>query len=98
AVEPKSAIVTKVDSTVWQVITPRGEVLVRYRIALPPPAPLPRASWRPFLTRTGGLIGGPHAFMYLLGPEPMPAPVTLDLPEGWRAASGWPPSFRRQPE
>src|SRR5216117_1598937 len=26
AVEPKSAIVTKVDSTVWQVITPRGEV------------------------------------------------------------------------
>ncbi len=87
-VEPQSAIVTKVDSTVWQVITPRGEVLVRYRIALPPPAPLPRASWRPFLTPTGGLIGGPHAFMYLLGAERLPTTVTLDLPRSWQIATG----------
>ncbi|PYP19522.1 MAG: hypothetical protein DMD54_02480 [Gemmatimonadetes bacterium] len=97
-VEPKSAIVTKVDSTVWQVITPRGEVRVRYRIALPASPVGPRASWRPFLTPTGGLIGGPHAFMYLLGAEQMPATVTLELPESWRAASGLPSSFPRQPE
>jgi predicted metalloprotease with PDZ domain len=83
-----AATVTKVDSAVWQVVAPKGDVRVRYRIALPPPAPLPRAAWRPFLTPTGGLVGGPHAFMYLLGGERMPAQVTLDLPAGWEIATG----------
>ncbi len=87
-VEPKSAIVTRVDSAVWQVITPRGEVLVRYRIALPAAPVGPRSSWLPFLTPTGGLIGGPHAFMYLLGAERMPTTVTLDLPRSWQIATG----------
>jgi predicted metalloprotease with PDZ domain len=90
-VEPSSARVTKVDSGVWQVITPRGDVRVRYRIALPPPPPpssSPRDSWKPFLTATGGLIGGPHAFMYLLGAEAMPVTVTLDLPKSWKIATG----------
>ena len=88
SVEPSSAVVSKVDSAVWQVITPKGDVRVRYRIALPPAQPLPRASWRPFLTPTGGLLGGPHAFMYLLGAERMPMTVTLDLPRPWRVATG----------
>jgi predicted metalloprotease with PDZ domain len=83
-----NATVTKLDSAVWQVIAPRGEVRVGYRIALPPPAPLPRASWRPFLTPTGGLVGGPHAFMYLIGFERLPVQVTLDLPASWHIATG----------
>ena len=95
-VEPSSAVVTRVDSAVWQVITPRGEVRVRYRIALPP-SPSPRGSWRPFLTPTGGLLGGPHAFMYLLGDELMPATVTLELPASWTIATGLPSSFPQQP-
>ena len=88
SVEPSSATVSRADSAVWQVIAPRGEVLVRYRIALPPPVPLPRAAWRPFLTPTGGLLGGPHAFMYVLGAEDSSTMVTLDLPASWEITSG----------
>jgi predicted metalloprotease with PDZ domain len=86
SVEPSSAIISRVDSSVWQVITPKGDVRVRYRIALPP-SPSPRPSWRPFLTATGGLLGGPHAFMYLLGFERMPVTVTLELPASWKVAT-----------
>ena len=87
SVEPGSAVIAKVDSAIWQVITPRGDVRVRYRLALPS-EPLPRAAWRPFLAPTGGLLGGPHAFMYLIGAERMPVTVTLDLPRSWRVATG----------
>ena len=86
-VEPGSAVVSRVDSSVWQVVTPKGDVRVRYRIAVPV-EPLPRAAWRPFLTPTGGLLGGPHAFMYLIGAERMPVTVTLELPGSWCVATG----------
>ena len=86
-VEPGSALVSKVDSAVWQIVTPKGDVRVRYRITLPA-SPAPRAAWRPFLTPTGGLVGGPHAFMYLIGAERLPVAVTLDLPRSWRVATG----------
>jgi len=81
-------MVTRVDSAVWQVVAPRGAVTVHYRIALPPAEPGLRAAWRPFLTSTGGLIGGPHAFMYLLGGEDSPVAVMLDLPDSWAVATG----------
>src|SRR6267143_3230224 len=89
AVEP-SGTVSRVDSAVWQVVAPRGVVTVRYRIALSPaePGERLRASWRPYLTPTGGLIGGPHAFMYLLGGEQLQAGVLLDLPASWVVATG----------
>jgi predicted metalloprotease with PDZ domain len=87
AVEP-SGTITRADSAVWQFSAPEGWVTVRYRVALPPPEPGPRSSWRPFLTATGGLVGGPHAFMYLLGAENMPQAVTLSLPSSWEVASG----------
>ena len=93
-VEPLGTV-TRVDSAVWQVVAPHGPVTVRYRIALPPPDSGLRASWRPFLTPTGGLIGGPHAFMYLLGGEQMPVSVTLELPESWDVATGLTPLERR---
>jgi len=88
AVEPSSATFTRVDSAVWQLVAPRGPVTVRYRIVLPPAPPGPRGAWRPFLTPSGGLVGGPHAFMYLLGAERLPVLVTLDLPAGWAMATG----------
>jgi len=90
--EPSGATVTRVDSAVWQVVAPRGVVIVRYRIALPPAESGPRASWRPFLTPTGGLFGGPHAFMYVLGAEDSSALVMLDLPVGWDIATGLTPT------
>lgn len=86
-VEPRGTV-TRVDSAVWQVVAPRGIVTVRYRIALPPAEPGLRASWRPYLTPTGGLVGGPHAFMYLLGAEQLPVAVELSLPASWEVASG----------
>ena len=92
-VEP-SGTVTRVDSAVWQFSTPEGWVTVRYRVALPSPEPGPRASWRPFLTATGGLVGGPHAFMYLLGGEQMPVAVILELPRSWDVATGLRNAFR----
>jgi predicted metalloprotease with PDZ domain len=87
AIEP-TGTVTRLDSAVWQIVAPRGAVTVRYRIALPPAEPGLRASWRPYLTPTGGLIGGPHAFMYRLGAEDSTVMVTLDLPGSWRIATG----------
>ncbi|HEY7194926.1 MAG TPA: PDZ domain-containing protein [Gemmatimonadales bacterium] len=86
-VEP-AGTVTRVDSAVWQVVAPRGDVKVHYRIALPAAEPGLRAAWRPFLTPTGGLIGGPHAFMYPLGAEQMMSSVTLELPASWDVVTG----------
>ncbi|HEY3222059.1 MAG TPA: PDZ domain-containing protein [Gemmatimonadales bacterium] len=96
AVEPGGTI-TRVDSAVWQFSAPEGWVTVRYRVALLPPEPGPRASWRPFLTATGGLVGGPHAFMYLLGAETMPQAVILSLPSSWEVATGLTSSMPRAP-
>jgi predicted metalloprotease with PDZ domain len=87
SVEPVGTV-TRVDSAVWQVSAPTGFVTVRYRIALPAPEPGLRSSWQPYLTPTGGLIGGPHAFMYLLGSEEMMVSVALELPASWNIATG----------
>jgi predicted metalloprotease with PDZ domain len=94
-VEPSGATVTRVDSAVWQIVAPPGGgvVVVRYRIALPR-AELPRGAWRPFLSPTGGLVGGPHAFMYMIGAERLPVTVTLDLPAGWQVSTGLSPTGR----
>jgi predicted metalloprotease with PDZ domain len=87
-----SATVTRVDSAVWQVVAPGGESVVRYRIELPEVQRPPRAAWRPFLSPTGGLTGGPHAFMYVLGGELAPVHVKLELPESWKIATGLEPT------
>ena len=93
-VETAGGSVTRVDSTVWQVVAPRGMINVRYRIAVPPaePGERLRASWRPYLTPTGGLIGGPHAFMYVLGAEDSTVFVRLELPPSWTIATGLAPT------
>ena len=87
SVEPVGTV-TRVDSAVWEVRAPAGFITVRYRIALPPAEPGLRASWRPYMTPTGGLVGGPHAFMYLLGGEQLMVGVTLELPASWGIATG----------
>lgn len=79
------------DSTLWRVRGAGGETVVRYSIRLPEPEPQ-RAAWRPFLSAAGGLIGGPHSFMYVLGAELAPAHVTLMLPPGWEVATGLAPT------
>src|SRR5437667_1287612 len=91
AVDAWGGSVTRVDSAVWQVVAPRGLgnfVTVRYRIALPHPDSGLRAAWRPYLTASGGLIAGPHAFMYVLGSEDSSVIVSLDLPSMRKTATG----------
>jgi predicted metalloprotease with PDZ domain len=79
--------VVREDSAVWRIATTGGDVFVRYRIQLPPASGGVRPSWTPFLAPTGGLVGGPHSFMYVLGGEAAPARVDLRLPPGWTAAT-----------
>ena len=81
------------DSAVWRIPTRGGDATVRYRIALPAPQEAPRAAWKPFLSPTGGLVGGTHSFMYILGATLAPSHVTLDLPAAWNVATGLEPTF-----
>ena len=83
--------VIREDSAVWRIAGGRGPLTVRYAIALPA-AESPRAAWRPFLAPTGGLVGGPHTFMYPLGQEFSASRVTFDLPPDWQIATGLVPT------
>lgn len=85
------ATIVRTDSAVWRVVARGGESTIRYRIALPTPQS-PRAAWRPFLSATGGLVGGYHSFLYVLGAELAPAHVTLELPADWDVATGLTPT------
>jgi len=80
--------VTREENAVWRVVAPGGELNVKYRIKLPPQSTPTRAAWRPFLSKTGGLIGDVHSLMYLVDATSTPARITLDLPSGWAIASG----------
>jgi predicted metalloprotease with PDZ domain len=87
-----SGAVTRLDSTLWRAGAPGGEAVVRYRVHLPPGRPDRRQAWVPFLSPSGGLVGGPHSFMYLAGETLAPAHLTLELPAGWDAATGLEPT------
>ncbi|HYR77943.1 MAG TPA: PDZ domain-containing protein [Pyrinomonadaceae bacterium] len=81
--------VTHEEDALWRIDDAAGaELIVRYRIHLPPQTASIRAAWKPFLSQTGGLIGDLHSFTYVVGAESAPARVTLDLPSGWAIASG----------
>jgi predicted metalloprotease with PDZ domain len=83
-------VVTREDSAVWRLVSTGDTVTVRYRIHLPVQTAALRGAWRPFLTKTGGLVGGPHSFMYIVGVESAPSRVVLDLPAGWAVATSLP--------
>ena len=86
-----TANITRVDSAVWRVNAPGGEAVVRYRIKLPP-TPQSRSAWIAFLSPTGGLVGGPHSFMYIVGATLAPVHVQVDVPSTWRIATGLEPT------
>jgi predicted metalloprotease with PDZ domain len=83
--------ITRQDSVVWRIVAPDGNATISYKIALPPSSGA-RAAWKPFLSPTGGLTGGPHTFMYVVGAELAPAHVELRLPTSWRIATGLTPT------
>ncbi|MGQ0640553.1 MAG: M61 family metallopeptidase [Gemmatimonadaceae bacterium] len=87
-----AASIVRADSSLWNVQLPGGAGKVSYRIRLPTPPERPRAAWRPFLSPTGGLFGGPHSFMYIVGATLAPAHVTVELPRSWKVATGLTPT------
>jgi predicted metalloprotease with PDZ domain len=86
------ARVVRLDSALWRVTAPSGQVTLRYRLELPASTEAYRSAWKPFLSPTGGLVGGPHSFLYLVGAPLAPCHVALDLPQGWEAATGLEPT------
>jgi len=85
------ATIVRQDSSLWRVAA-KGEVVVRYRIHLPPAEEGQRGAWRPFITPTGALVGGPHSFMYIVGSEQVPAHVKVEVPDAWSIATGLEPT------
>ncbi len=75
------------DSVLWRVNNVAGDVTIRYRVRFPKDES-PRGAWKPFLAPTGGLVGGPHSFLYVIGQETAPVTVTLDLPKSWHVGTG----------
>jgi predicted metalloprotease with PDZ domain len=85
------ASIIRKDSALWRIVAPGGEVTIHYFIHLPAYKGR-RAAWRPFLSPTGGLIGGPQSFMFVVGAALAPAHVTLQIPAGWEIATGLEPT------
>jgi predicted metalloprotease with PDZ domain len=76
------------DSALWKITTNGGEAVLHYRIHLPVLQDAFRSSWKAFLTPTGGLVGGPHSFMYVIGATLAPSYVTLNIPNEWGVVTG----------
>ncbi len=84
--------IVRLDTALWRIRAPGGEATLRYRIRLPAPEGGQRASWRPFMSLSGALSGGPHAFMYLVSAPLAPAHVKVDVPPSWEIATGLVPT------
>lgn len=80
--------VAREDSSVWRISGPAGDVTLRYRVRFPDSPPMQQAAWKAHLTPTGGLVGGPHSFLYVLGAERSPVRVSVLLPPSWRIVTG----------
>ncbi|HVZ49797.1 MAG TPA: hypothetical protein VG916_13510 [Gemmatimonadaceae bacterium] len=79
--------VTREDSSAWHVTAPAGDVTLRYRVRYPPTAAQQQV-WKAHLTPMGGLVGGPHSFLYMEGAERAPVGVTVQAPAGWQIVTG----------
>jgi predicted metalloprotease with PDZ domain len=90
------ATVTRADSALWRVVGTGGSFVVRYRLVLPAAENGDRAAWKPFLTPTGGLVGGTQSFMYVVGQTLVPSHVMLDVPASWTIATGLVPTADRR--
>ncbi len=84
--------VAHADGPVWRVADSGGDILIRYRLTLPPAPHGFRAAYRPFVSPKGALVGGVHSFMYVVGASLAPAHVVLDVPLGWAVATGLEPT------
>jgi predicted metalloprotease with PDZ domain len=76
------------DSALWKITCNDGEALLHYKINLPSTQDVIRSSWKAYLTPSGGLVGGPHSFMYIMGASLIPSYVSVKIPAGWQIATG----------
>jgi len=76
------------DSALWKIMAGGNEAVLSYRIHLPALHNEFRSAWKAFLSPSGGLVGGPHSFMYVLGATLEPSYVTVHIPESWQVATG----------
>jgi predicted metalloprotease with PDZ domain len=76
------------DSALWKIITDGNEAVLNYRIHFPALHNESRSAWKAFLSSSGGLLGGPHSFMYVVGATLGTSYVTLHIPESWQIATG----------
>jgi predicted metalloprotease with PDZ domain len=86
--------VAREDSSLWRIITEGHQATLHYRIHLPVLQDAFRSSWKAFLAPTGGLVGGPHSFMYVVGATLAPSYVTLDIPRSWEVVTGLESTFQ----
>ena len=84
--------VSREDSSLWKIITDGSEAVLHYKIHLPVLQDQFRSSWKAFLSSTGGLVGGPHSFMYIVGQTLTPSYITLNIPSTWQIATGLSPT------
>jgi hypothetical protein len=89
-----SGTIIREDSALWRIITDGHEATLHYRIHLPASQDAFRSSWKAFLTPKGGLVGGPHSFMFVVGATLAPSYVTLEIPSSWKAATGLEVTFQ----
>lgn len=80
--------IAREDSSLWRVTAPAGDLVLTYRVQFPASPPLQQAAWKAHLRPNGGLIGGPHSFLYVVGAEHAPVRLALQLPSGWKVATG----------
>ena len=76
------------DSASWKIVAGGNEAVLNYRIHFPALQNEFRSAWKAFLSSSGGLLGGPHSFMYVVGATLEPSYVTLHIPESWQIATG----------
>ncbi|HYV97151.1 MAG TPA: PDZ domain-containing protein [Gemmatimonadaceae bacterium] len=80
--------ISRADSSEWRVSGPGGDATFRYHVAFPSAARGQQEAWKAHLTPTGGLIGGPHSFLYVEGAERVPLTVDVRVPAPWRIVTG----------
>ena len=82
------------DSPISWVIDTKGSprITVRYATRLTDTVAWRRVNNRWYLRAASGLVDGPRTFMYLDGWKQAPARLTFQLPAGWHAATGLPPT------
>ncbi|HVM90090.1 MAG TPA: PDZ domain-containing protein [Puia sp.] len=89
--DDSKASLSRKDSALWKFVTHGHQATVNYKIHLPA-FKNPHAVSKPFLTQSGGLVGGYHNFLYVVGQTLAPCYIHFQLPSSWQIATGLEPT------